>query len=43
MQTVMNSIEEFDGKNPEATIPWLDHIRNVVKKTGFNLGEIWYE
>ena len=26
MQTAMNLIQEFNGTNPEATIPWLDHI-----------------
>ena len=26
MQTAMNSIQEFDGTNPEATISWLDRI-----------------
>ena len=35
MQMVMNSIQEFDGRNGEATIPWLDHIKAVAKKTGF--------
>ena len=40
MQTVMNSIQEFDGINQEATIPWLDHIEGVAKKMGFDPVEI---
>ena len=36
MQMVMNSIQEFDGTNLEATIPWLDHIEGVTRKTGFD-------
>ena len=26
MQTMINLIQEFDSTDPEATIPWLDHI-----------------
>ena len=40
MQMVMNSIQEFDGTNWEATIPWLDHIEGVTKKMGFDPLEI---
>ena len=40
MQIVMISIQEFDGTNLEATIPWLYHIESVAKKTGFDLLEI---
>ena len=36
----MNSIQEFDDTNWEVTIPWLDHIKAVAKKTGFNPLEI---
>ena len=36
MQMVMNLIQEFDGTNPEAAIPWLDHIEGVAKKMGFD-------
>ena len=36
MQMAMNLIQEFDGTNWEATIPWLDHIEAIAKKTGFN-------
>ena len=39
-QTVMNLIQEFDKTNQEATIPWLDHIKGVTKKTGFDPLEI---
>ena len=31
----MNLIQEFDGTNWEATIPWLGHIEAIAKKTGF--------
>ena len=37
---MVNLIQEFNGTNPEATIPWLDHIESVAKKTGFDLVEI---
>ena len=40
MQMVINSIQEFNGTNPEATIPWLDHIKSIAKKTGFDLVDI---
>ena len=40
MQMVMNSIQYFDGMNWEATIPWLDHVKVVAKKTGFDPLEI---
>ena len=40
MQMAMNSIQVFDGTNPEATIPCLDHIESVEKKTGYDLIEI---
>ena len=40
MQMVMNSIQEYDGTNPEVTIPWLDHISAVPKKTDFDPVEI---
>ena len=40
MQMVMNSIQEFDGTNWEATIPWLDHIEAIAKKMSFNPLEI---
>ena len=35
-QMAVNSVQEFDGTNKEATIPWLDHIKAIAKKTGFN-------
>ena len=37
---VINSIQEVDGTYPEATIPWLDHIESIAKKTGFDLVEV---
>ena len=40
MQTVINSIQEFNGTNPEATIPWLDHIKSIAKKMGFDSVEV---
>ena len=40
MQKVINSKQEFDGINPEATIPWLDHIESVTNKTGFDPVEV---
>ena len=36
----MNLIQEFNGTNPEATIPWLDHIEGAARKTGFDPVEI---
>ena len=36
----MNLIQEFNGTNQEATIPWLDHVAAFAKKTGFNPLEI---
>ena len=32
----MNSIQEFDATNHEATILWLDHVKAIVKKMGFD-------
>ena len=39
-QMMMNSIQEFDGTDWEATIPWLDHIEAIAKKTGFDPLEV---
>ena len=39
-QTVINIIQEFDGTNLGATIPWLDHIESMEKKTGFHPVEV---
>ena len=36
----MNSIQEFDGMNQKATIPWLEHVEAVAKKMGFDPLEI---
>ena len=40
MQMVMNSIQEFDGTNQEATNLWMDHIEGVTWKKGFDPLEI---
>ena len=40
MQMAINLIQEFNGTNLEATIPWLDHIESVTKKTGFDPMEV---
>ena len=40
MQMVMNSIQEFDGTDREATIPWLDHIKAIARKMDFDPLEI---
>ena len=37
---VINLIQESNGTNPEATIPWLDNIKSIMKKTGFDLVEV---
>ena len=37
---VMNSIQEFNSNDREATIPWLDHIETIARKMGFDLLEI---
>ena len=31
-QMTLNSIQECDGSNKDATIPWLDHIDMVAEK-----------
>ena len=36
IQMAVNSIQEFEGTNWEATIPWLDHIEAIAKKMGFD-------
>ena len=36
----INSIQEFDSTSWEATILWLDHVKGVTKKMGFNPLEI---
>ena len=40
MQMAINLIQEFDGTNLEATIPWLDNTESTVKKTGFDPVEV---
>ena len=36
MQTGINLIQEFDDTNLETTLLWLDHIKGVTKKMGFD-------
>ena len=36
----MNSIQEFNGTGREAAIPWLDHVKAIARKTGFDPLEI---
>ena len=36
MQMMMNLIQEFIGTDREATIPWLDHVEAIAKKTGID-------
>ena len=40
MQTAIDLIQELDGTNPEVTIPWLDHIKSIMKKRGFDPVEV---
>ena len=40
MQMAMNSIQELDGTDREATVPWLDHIEAIARKMGFDPLEI---
>ena len=35
-QSTLNSTQEFDGNDREATIPWLDQIEMVMERTGFD-------
>ena len=37
---MMNSIQEFDSTNRKATIPWLDHVKAIAKKMGFDPLEV---
>ena len=39
-QSTLNSIQEFDGSNREATIPWLDQVKLVAERTGIDLLEV---
>ena len=40
MHMVMNSIQEFNDTDREATTPWLDHVKAVARKKGFDPLEI---
>ena len=35
-QMAVNSIPEFNGTDREVTIPWLDHVEAIARKTGFD-------
>ena len=37
---LLNSIQEYDGSDREATILWLDHNEQVVEKTGIDPLEV---
>ena len=39
-QMSLNSIQEYDGRNKDAMIPWLDHIKMVVEKYGIDPLEV---
>ena len=39
-QMTLNSIQEYDGNNKDATILWLDHIEMIVEKTGLDPLEV---
>ena len=40
MQTVITLKQGCDDTNPEATMPWLDHIKSVTKKIDFDPTEV---
>ena len=35
-QISLNSIQEYDGSNKDAMIPWLDHIKKVAEMYGID-------
>ena len=37
---MLNSIQQYDGSDREATIPWLDHIELIAKKMGIDPLEV---
>ena len=39
-QMMMTLIQEFDGTDREDTIPWVDHIKAIAIKTGFDPLEV---
>ena len=39
-QSTLNSIQEFDDSNREATIPWLDQVELVAEQTGIDSSEV---
>ena len=36
----LGSIQELNGKDKSATIPWLDQVKLVAEKTGNDLVEV---
>ena len=39
-QSTLNSIQEFDGSDREATIPWLDQVKLVTERTSIDTLEV---
>ena len=39
-QSTLNSIQQFDESNREATIPWLDQVKLVAERTGIEPLEV---
>ena len=39
-QLALGCIPDFDGKDKAVTIPWLDQVEHVTKRTGNNLVEV---
>ena len=40
MQSTLNALQEYDGSDGEATIPWLDKVELIAKNTGIDPLEI---
>ena len=40
VQAALRSIQEFDGNDKAATIPWLDQVKLVVERTGNDPTEV---
>ena len=39
---MLNTIQEYDGTNKEATIPWLDQVELVVERIGIDSLEVGF-
>ena len=37
---MLNALQEYDGSDREATIPWLVHVEFVAKRKGIDLLEV---